>query len=356
VQNQYVFWDSVHPTTGTHLIIAEYAANALNGLGGLAASAQIGAAGADAFTTQLDTRTAALAAGASGFSVDLPGQGAGQLANNGKLSGFFSGTYDFGTHKTIGADNGFTYNIASFAFGVDDQIAPGVAAGGAIGYGNDHGNITQDGSLSANAVELGGYVSFYKPAYYFNFDLAYGFDAYSTSRPGVVTGPITGHPGGNTISLGGQTGYVLNAGPLTYGPVAGLRATDASLNSYAEHGDAALTQYVDAQSYNQLIGDIGATASATLAAGRYSLRPHATITVDQLFSGNGGSFDSSFTDEPIVSLTTTYPKSNHTWATLAAGLSTSLTPRLSASLDLATTLAKSDSEDHSISVTLRAVF
>ncbi len=88
VQNQYVFWDSVHPTTGTHLIIAAYAANALNGLGGLAASAQIGAAGADAFTTQLDTRTAALAAGAPGFSVDLPGQGAGQLANPGKLSGF----------------------------------------------------------------------------------------------------------------------------------------------------------------------------------------------------------------------------------------------------------------------------
>jgi len=291
VQNQYVFWDSVHPTTGTHLIIAAYGANALNGLGGLAASAQIGAAGADAFTTQLDTRTAALAAGAPGFSVDLPGQGAGQLANPGKLSGFFSGTYDFGTHKTIGADNGFTYNIASFAFGVDDQIAPGVAAGGAVGYGNDHGNITQDGSLSANAFEFGGYVSFYKPAYYFNVDLAYGF-----------------------------------------------------------------AQYVGAQSYNQVIGDIGATAAATLAAGPYSLHPHATIALDQLFSGNGGSFTSSFTDEPIVSLTTTYPKTTHTWASIAAGLSANITPRLSASLALATTLAKSDSEDHSVSATLRASF
>jgi outer membrane autotransporter protein len=149
---------------------------------------------------------------------------------------------------------------------------------------------------------------------------------------------------------------VLNCGPLTYGPVAGLRATDASLNSYAEHGDAALTQYVGAQSYNQVIGDIGATAAATLAAGPYSLHPHATIALDQLFSGNGGSFTSSFTDEPIVSLTTTYPKTTHTWASIAAGLSANITPRLSASLALATTLAKSDSEDHSVSATLRASF
>jgi outer membrane lipase/esterase len=166
VQNQYVFWDGVHPTTGTQLLVAEYAASALNGLAGLAAPAQIAAFGADAFSDQLDQRTEALRAGASGFSVDLPGQNmTGQIGGNSKLSGFFAGSYDYGNRNTIGADNGFNYNIGTFAVGLDYQPVPGIALGAALGYGTDHGNVVQDGTVSANAYHLAPMPPFTSPAF-----------------------------------------------------------------------------------------------------------------------------------------------------------------------------------------------
>ena len=357
VQNQYVFWDGVHPTTGTHLLIAEYAASALNGLAGLAAPAQISAFGADAFSDQLNQRTEALRAGASGFSVDLPGQNmTGQIGGGGKLSGFFAGSYDFGNRNTIGADNGFNYNVGTFAFGLDDQLAPGIAVGAALGYGTDHGNVVQDGTVSANAYQLGAYAAFYQPHYYLNVSFTYGFDNYNNSRPGVVGSAITAKPSGNTATFGGEMGYVLNTGNFTYGPLAGINVTDASLGSYTESGDPALTQSVNSQHFTQVIGDLGATAATDLALGSLVLHPNITATVDQLFSGNGGNFNSVFTDEPLVPLTTTYPSTAKTWGELSGGISTAITSRISFAANFATTVAKSDGADREVSGALRVSF
>lgn len=355
VQNTYVFWDAVHPTTGTHEIIAQYAADSLNGLAGLAAPAQIAAFGASAFTGQLDQRLEALRAGATGFAVNLPDQGVtGQV--NGKLSGFLSGSYAFGSRNTIGADNGFNYNIGTVALGLDDAVAPGIAAGIALGYGTDHGNVSQDGTLSGNAYQFGAYASFFRPDFYLNLDVAHGFIDDRTTSPGVLAGGISGKPAGSSTSFGGESGFVLNAGPLAYGPVAGLNVTYAQFGTYTQTGDAALTQSVGAQGFTQVTGDVGGTVSAALPLGALALHPHLTATVDRLFSGNGGNFDSVFTDEPGVSLTTTYPNATKTWGEISGGVSAALTDRVSLGADFATTIAKSDGADHEVSGNLKVVF
>jgi len=357
-QNKYVFWDSVHPTTGTHLLIAEYAADQLNGLAGLAAPAQIGAAGAALFASQLGQRDEALRAGASGFSLDVPGQGEqGQIGGGGTLSGFFSAAYDNGNRAALNANNGFNYNIASFAFGVDDQLAPGLAVGAALGYGDNHGTVSYDGTVSSNAYELGAYATFYQPNYYLNLNLTYGFDGYNTASPGVVGGNITAKPSGNTYTFSGETGYVLHAAGLTYGPILGLNVNHASLASYTQSGDAALTQQVDAQDFTQVIADLGATAQTSLSLGSATLHPYLTATINQLLSGNGGNFDSVFTDEPTVQLTSTYTDGGtRTWAALSGGVSTAITSRLALSAAFSTTLAKYDGGDHSVTGNLRYSF
>ena len=355
VQNTYVFWDAVHPTTGTHYIIAEYAAASLNGLAGLAAPAQIAAFGADAFTDQLNQRLEALRAGATGFSVNLPDQGVtGQV--NGNVSGFLSGSYAFGTRNTIGADNGFNYHIGTVAFGLDDAVAPGIAAGFALGYGSDHANVNQDGTVSGNAYQFGAYASFFRPNFYLNLDVAHGFIDDRGVRPGVVGGGIIAKPAGSTTSFGGESGFVLDAGPLAYGPVAGLNVTYAQFGTYTETGDAALTQSVAAQGFTQVTGDVGGTVSTMLPVGALALHPHLTATVDKLFSGNGGNFDSVFTDEPGVSLTTTYPSTTTTWGEISGGVSAALTDRVSLGADFATTIAKNDGADHAVSGNLKVLF
>ncbi len=347
VQNQYVFWDAVHPTTGTHAIIAAYAAGELNGLAALAAPAQVAAYGAEEFSTQLNARLDSLRAGASGFAFDAPGQGmVGQLGGGQKLSGFFSGGYDDGNRNTIGADNGFTYNIASFAAGLDYALAPGIAVGAAVGYGDEHGSVTQAGNLKANTYEFGAYASFFQPNYYLDLSLGYGFDNFDNTRAAVLPGNITAKPAGNTITLGAETGYVLRARGFAFGPIAGISVDNSSLGTYTESGDAALTQSVDSQVYAQVIADVGGTEASTLALGALALTQHVTLTADHLVSGNGGNFSSVFTDEPTVPLTTVYPDQTKTWAEISGGVSANITSQLAIAVDLASTVGKSDGADH----------
>jgi outer membrane lipase/esterase len=360
-QNRYVFWDTVHPTTGTHLLIAEYAAAELNGLAGLTVPAQISALGSDAFDGMLAARMEALRAGAAGFDLDLPDHGmVGSIGGAddppvGKVSGFFSGAYDYGSRNSQNADSGFNYNVGTFALGVDDRLAEGVAVGAAFGYGTDHGSVYQGGTIAGNAYQIGGYATFYQPDVYMNFKLAYGFDDYNDSRPGVLA-PVTAKPSGNTFGVGVDGGYVLHAGVATYGPIAGINVTQAHIAGFTESGDAALTQSVQSQVYNRVVADVGAAAATDLAVGGLVLHPSVSATVDDLLSGNGGNFSSDFTDEPGVPLTSVYPNGNKYFGVLSGGISAAVSPRLSVAANFSSTVGQSDGEDHEVSGTLKYSF
>jgi outer membrane lipase/esterase len=364
-QNSYVFWDTVHPTTGTHLLIAEYAAAALNGVADLAAPAQIAAFGAAAFSDELGARLEGLRTGAEGFAINLPNQGmvaqlgaddANAVAPVGTLSGFLSGNYDYGSRDTAGADNGFSYSAGTVALGLDDRVAENVVVGAAFGYGDDSGTAEGGEKISANAYQLGVYGTFYQPNYYLNTKFAYGIDTYNNYRAGIVAGRITAKPAGHTYDFGGELGYLLHCGQLTYGPLAGLDVADAQIGNYTETGDAALTQSVSAQDFNRFILDAGGQISTTLPFGNAVLQPHLRATIDDLVSGNGGNFSSEFTDEPLVALTNVYPKSTKYWGVIGGGVTAALSERLSVNADFATTVAKSDGENHEVSADLRYRF
>ncbi len=364
-QNQYLFWDSVHPTTGTHLLIAEYAASAVNAVADLAAPAQMAAAGAGAFASALNARLEGLRSGAQGFALNLPQQGmVAQLGSDdasgppvvGHLSGFFTGNYAYGNRNAVGANNAFNYSIGTFAAGVDDRVMESVVVGAAIGYGDESGTATGGAKLSANAYQLGGYAAFLQPNYYLNLKLAVGFDNFRNTRPGVVAGSIVAKPAGATYNFGGDFGYLLHDGGLVYGPVAGLDATDSHIAAYTETGDPALTQLVNAQDEQAVVLDAGAQAATTITLGSAELKPHLSATLDDLVSGNGGNFDSVFTDEPLVPLTTTYGKQTRYWAVIGGGVSAALSDDLSVAADFSTTVAKADGEDHEFSAALRYAF
>jgi outer membrane autotransporter protein len=172
----------------------------------------------------------------------------------------------------------------------------------------------------------------------------------------VLPGNITATPGGNTITLGADTGYVLHAGGFTYGPVGGVLVDNSSLGTYTETGDAALTQSVGSQVYSQVIVDAGGTEASGFALGSTLLHQHITLTADHLVSGNGGNFISTFTDEPLVPLTTTYPNQTKTWAEISGGLAANVTPRLALAVDLSSTLGKSDGADHEFNGSLQYRF
>jgi len=350
VQNKYVFWDSVHPTTGTHLIIAEYAADALNDVASNAVPAQLGGFGAQAFDGQLADRLDALRHGSTGFAISLPDQGVNATVGQGsKFSGFITGGYSYGDRHDIGADNGFTHHTDSVAAGVDDRLTDDIAVGAALGYDGGHADVNYGGTVSSAGYHFGTYAGFYQPQFFLTLALSYGVDSYKTSQQAVLPGAITARPAGYDFSLGGDTGYVLHAFGLTYGPVAGLHLTNTSLRSYSESGDAALTQQVGAQTYSDVVGDVGATASTAVPLGPVLLYPQLTAAWDHLLSGNGGTFSSVFTDEPTVVLTNAYPSVSQNWGVVSGGLTAPVSAAVSVHVAFTTTIAKSDGEDHEVS-------
>jgi len=355
VQNQYVFWDSVHPTTGTHLIIAEYAAAALNNVAGNAVPAQLGGFGAQAFTHELSQRLTSLQAGAAGFTVSLPDQGVTQTVA-GKLNGFVTGGYDYGNRNNIGADNGFTYNSGSVAAGLDERLADGIAVGAAVGYNAGHAAINYGGTVNSTGYHFGGYASFYQPQFYLNIALAYGIDGYKTNKQAVLPGAISARPAGADFSFGGDTGYIVQTRGLNFGPIAGLHVTDTHITGFTESGDAALTQQVAAQTYSDVVGSVGAAATTSVRCGGVTLYPQVTAAWDHLFSGNGGTFSSAFTDQPEVVLTNAYPSVTTNWGVLSGSLTAPVSGRVSVNATFSSTIAKSDGEDHEVSGAVKVSF
>ncbi|HQU04420.1 MAG TPA: autotransporter domain-containing protein [Acidocella sp.] len=364
-QNTYLFWDGVHPTAGIHQFIAEYAAADLNALRALTAPAQIAADGQAAFSGQLSARMSDLQAGASGFALNLPDHNmvaelgandAAPEAQVGKLSGFISGGYSYGNRNASAVTSGFNYNIDSFTLGIDDHVAPGIALGAAFGYGDETGTVQYGSKIKSNAYQFGAYATFYQPNFYLNLKFAFGVDSYNNTRPAVLGSNITAKPSGYTYDFGMGTGYVMHRGRYAFGPIAGIDVANAHLGAYTESGDAALTQSVNAQDYSRVIADVGVAASTSLNINGITLNPHISATADELLSGNGGNFNSVFTDQPGVTLTSTYPNPTHFWAEIQGGVTADLTHRLSLSADFGTTVAKTDGEDHQISANLRYSF
>jgi outer membrane lipase/esterase len=356
VQNQYLFWDDEHPTTGTHLLTAEFAAADLNGLRDLAIPAQLAAAGGSDFSNMLDSRLTDLRAGASGFRVDLPTQRmAGQIGGGHGLSGFIAGVYDNGNTNRNDATNGFSHDTGTVILGLDDRLTPALAAGIAFGYGTDHAQIEQGASAALNAYQLGLYATYSVGQFYVNANAGIGVEDYHAKRPGVLT-EINARPSGQSYSLQLDGGYMAQFGQVSAGPVAGVNLARIDIGPYTETGDPAIDMAVSGQRYGRELADFGAAAQSAVVIGGVAIQPQARLTVDDLFSGNGGAFSSVFTDEPLVPLTTAYVSTTRYWGDLGFGLSAHVADRLSVTASFETTFAKSDGEQRAFSAGLKYLF
>ena len=344
-QNTYLFWDDVHPTTHAQEIIAEYAAASLRGYETLTIPARLGTNAAQTFTGVLNGRLEALQNGASGVSYNINGVNGGVADPSHPFGLFLAVTGQFGTRDSKGFDLGYRYRSAVTAIGLDYRVNDHLTAGLALAYNNTHADVSGGGTVQDNGVDVGLYALATQGDAYAKFTGGYDSDSYKTERSGVIGG-ITGKPDGSTWSASGAVGLKFH--PLTniaVGPEAGLAYTNSGLGSYTESGDSLLTQAVDSQNFQQLIGSLTMNASTTLGLGGFSVAPYASAGAQFLLSGQDRHFSSSFTDEPGVTLTSTYPHEPGSWGLFAAGVSANLSQRLSASLDVATTAFKADGND-----------
>jgi outer membrane lipase/esterase len=361
-QNSYLFWDGVHPTTHAQQIIAEYAAASLNDLNSLSVPARLGTTDAQLFSTVLSNRMEALRAAGTGFTYNVPTTGLATPADSStdpsqKLSIYITGAGNFGSWDNNGTNLGYHDNSSAFAVGADYAFAPNIHGGVAVGMTNGTANVNDGGTVNNSAANFGLYGLVTEGQLYGEASFAYGTNWYKIKNPGVLGSGTEGKPGGHGYSASLFTGYVF---PLCHGfsltPSAGLLYTSSSLGSYAETGDPLLTQTVSDQGYEQVLGQTGVEAATSFLAGETHIATYASIGTQIRLTGNNGSFTSSFTDEPLVPLSTSYPKEPAAWALIGAGASAGITSHLSASGALEATVFKSNGNDVMISGSLDWTF
>ncbi|MCF3947044.1 autotransporter domain-containing protein [Acidiphilium sp. AL] len=367
VQNQYLFWGNVHPTTHTHLLVAEYSASALNNLDSLAAPARLLASGAEAFSASISARMDALRNGASGISVNLPS--APMLADaaegdtgpmgpmpDHRLSVYVTGGYDYGSRSNAPGNLGFSDNIGTVTAGADYRFNPHIAAGLAFGYGTDNATVNGGANVQAHAYQFAAYAMAQSRHLFLDGQVDYGIAQVTQfSAPGVLV-PMTAAPGGHTDSVVVNGGYLIRRGALAFGPIVGLDATQANVNAYTQQGDPALVMAVQTQSLSRTIASFGLGVSASAHIGALDLRPHGSIEGQAELDGTRGSFASVFTDEPLVGLTTNFPNQATRWGVADIGATATIFGQLAASVDLATTFARSDGNQRMVTAGMRYRF
>lgn len=353
-QNTYVFWDGVHPTTHAQDIIAQYAARSLNSFESLSVPARLGTTDAQNFQSLLGNRMETLRAAGTGFTYNIQSNSYAPPVDAStdpaqKLSLYITGSGSFDARNNTATTLGYNGDSTAVALGADYAITPTLRIGLAAGLTNGHANINEGGHVDDNAANIGLYALATQGPLYEELSAAYGDNWYNIRHPGVLGG-IQGKPSGASYSVSAIAGYVFPITPnLSLTPSAGLDYTNVSLQSYTESGDPLLTQSVAGQGYQQLLGQAALEAATSTLFGTTRVATYATVGMQARLSGDNSQFSSTFTDEPLVPLTTTYPAEPVAWALLSAGASASLTNHLSASAAIQATAFKSNGNDLTIS-------
>jgi outer membrane lipase/esterase len=353
-QNTYLFWDGVHPTTHAQFLVAEYAADALKGFESLDVPARLGTTDTQDFAALLGSRMETLRAAGTGFTYVVPSANPGSPDASTdplqKLSIYVTGGGSFGYRNDTATTTGFTDSSTAVAAGADYAFTPALRAGLAIGLTQGHADVSEGGTVNDNAANFGVDALATQGPLYEEVSGAYGDHWYDIKHPAVFGSPIQGKPKGAGYSANLTAGYVVPLCPsLSLTPSAGISYTNVSLQGYAEYGDPILTQSVDDQGYQQVLGQAGLEAASSRLFGTTRIATYLSADMQARLSGKNSNFDSSFSSEPGVPLTTTYPTEPAAWALLGAGFSASITPNFFASAALSATAFKSNGNDLTIS-------
>ena len=255
----YAFADGVHPTTGAHRMLGQYAVSVLEGPRQIAmlpqSAAMVGRSRAD--------RVASHVAGKP--ESDGMRWWGGLRGDSQYQDDLYDGLTPAGT------------------FGVDWSRGE-LVFGGFAGYGsgkqdfdNDSGNFKQaDGTL-------GGFAGWYGERAWVNGQLSYTWLGYDVDRE-VHLGPATrkhsGSPDGSNLSAGISAGFEFGEGALRHGPVVSVLSQQVKVDGYAENNPSSTALAYSDQDFDSLIGSAGWQASYAI---NDHLRPYARLTYDREF-------------------------------------------------------------------------
>ena len=355
----YLFWDSVHPTTGIQQLFSQAVAATVT------APLVIGAQGkmADIATQQIfdsvSSRVNALQQGAEGFTLSGPGGASSHVDTDNPVSFYVSGSYGQGSRDDQATQAGFDYSHGSVQGGADVRVGDNAAVGVQVGFGDTSATLKDgmgDDDLKSYSVSL--YAGLFGEHWYGSGAVFYAYQDWSKlNRNTNVAGQVAaGTSSGTDVGAKLEGGYMWRSGGFAFGPTAELRYARINIDAYTESGAVALNQEVDNQHFSTIITQIGGQVSTAYDSDGMVWKPSLRIGWDHQFEPATRDVFSRLASLPQATIDTTLVRSAHDWARIGAGLNVQASRFLTVIGDVDGSVGRADGQDVSGMVRLVCQF
>ena len=261
--NTYLFADGVHPTSGAHKALADFAVSVIEGPRQIA----------------ILPHSAAMVGRARSQRVEY---GAMSVLD-GDADGMSWWADVRGDQQRYGAPFHYDGTGPAASFGLGWRKG-NVAYGGFLGYGRQDNDFGQSrGDFKQTDTSIGGFVGWQHNALWINGQVSWtnlDFDVKRQVNLGAATRVHRGSPGGDNLSAGGSAGWNFGHGELKHGPVLSLLWQNISVDDYAEDSTESTSLAYLSQDGDSMIGSAGWQASYAI---NEHLVPFARLTYDHEF-------------------------------------------------------------------------
>ncbi len=325
--------NSVHPTGPAMLLIARYMANQIDAPTTVVPQGSIATSLASGFTASVLGRLDAqrgLPALAGSFKDGDAGSG---------WSVYGDVNYGSGTLDRQFYSAGYDYGATGGLVGVDYRANPQWVLGAAFGYSNSTVSLGVENARDrVDSYQLAGYGSFTGAHLFSDALLAYGRHEYNLDRQGIID-TVHGSTAADTFSAAAKAGYLLDAGPVRAGPIAGVNYTGGVIGAYTETGDSLLTWMVNQQTFDSLTGNAGVQVRFPFEFGGTLYSPFVDVTAEHYFPGSARTVTTTLVTAPLLPVLTPVAGEGSTYGKVAAGVAARIAGNVSATFNAETTFA-----------------
>ena len=326
--------NSVHPTGPAMALIATYMANQIDAPTTVVPQGSIATSLARGFTTSVLGRLDAQR------GIRVPAEGF-------RGGGFESGWSVYGDVNYGGGNlarqfyaAGYDYGATGGMVGAEYRVNPRLLFGGVFGYSNSTVSLgVQNAHDRIDSYQFAGYGSFTGVHLFADALLAYGHHDYTLDREGVID-TVHGSTGADTFTAAAKAGYLVDAGPIRAGPIAGVNYTGAAIQGYTETGDSLLTWMVNQQTLDSLTGNAGVQMRFPFELAGTLYSPFIDVTAEHYFPGSARTLTTTLVTAPLLPVLTPVSGENGTYGKVAAGVAARIGGNVSATLNAETTFAR----------------
>ena len=260
--NSYLFADGVHPTSGAHKVIGDFAISVIEGPRQIAILPR---------------------------SASMVGRARSQVVDS-AVSGMLLAEGD-GTHwwADIRGDQQRSQNPGFDGPGLTGSVGIGWRSGN-LTYGAFAGYGRQDidfgerrGDFRQTDAGVGGFIGWKQDAMWATGQLSWtklGYDVHRQVNLGQASRVHSGSPDGDNLSAGASAGWNFGDGALVHGPVVSVLAQRISVDGYVEDSTESTALAYLEQDGDSLIGSVGWQASFAI---NDHVKPYARLTWDREF-------------------------------------------------------------------------